>query len=259
VRYRIEAEAQPQRDGAAVAKGTQLFGIERDVYQAQLDRAKAQLAKDEAVLAEAQTDLNRYQTLIQQNSIARQQAEDQAFVVQQDKATVDLDKANVENANINLGFTRVIAPFDGVVTRRLVDIGALVGASGPTTLAPIVQTDPIYVYFTVSEPQALALRGASRRREKSGASKLRTSRTFLRNAVGCTHSPRGTYVASVRATLCTSTAICFRWDSSVARTQSVMNLSNCGTYRQPNQALGPEPETAKWTAGFITSAACHHV
>jgi membrane fusion protein, multidrug efflux system len=146
------------RDGAAVTKGTQLFGIERDVYQAQLDQAKAQLAKDQAVLAEAQTDLKRYQTLEQQNSIARQQAEDQAFVVEQDKATVELDKANVESTNINLGFTRVFAPFDGVVTNHQVDLGALVGASGPTTLATIVQTDPIYVYFTVSEPQILMLR-----------------------------------------------------------------------------------------------------
>ena len=146
------------RDGAAVTKGTQLFVIERDVYQAQLDQAKAQLAKDQAVLAQGQVDLKRYETLVQQNSIARQQAEDQYYIVQQNKATVDLDKANVENANINLGFTRVMAPFDGVVTNHQVDLGALVGASGPTTLATIVQTEPIYVYFTVSEPQILALR-----------------------------------------------------------------------------------------------------
>ena len=151
-------ESFDYRDGAAVTKGTQLFVIERDVYQAQLDQAKAQLAKDQAVLAQGQVDLKRYETLVQQNSIARQQAEDQYYIVQQNKATVDLDKANVENANINLGFTRVMAPFDGVVTNHQVDLGALVGASGPTTLATIVQTEPIYVYFTVSEPQILALR-----------------------------------------------------------------------------------------------------
>ncbi len=78
--------------------------------------------------------------------------------MQQDKATVLVDQANVENANINLGFTRVLAPFDGVVTNHQVDIGALVGVSGPTTLATIVQTDPLYVYFTASEPQVLAIR-----------------------------------------------------------------------------------------------------
>jgi membrane fusion protein, multidrug efflux system len=151
-------ESIDYKDGAAVTKGKQLFGIERDIYQAQLDQAKAQLAHDEAVLAQAQANLTRYQTLLRQNSIARQQAEDQTFVVQQAKATVELDKANVETANINLGYTRVLAPFDGIVTNHQVDVGALVGVSGPTTLATIVQTDPLYVFFTVSEPQVLAFR-----------------------------------------------------------------------------------------------------
>ena len=169
-------ESIDYRDGAAVTKGTQLFLIERDVYQAQLDQAKAQLAKDEAVLAQGQTDLKRYETLVQQNSIARQQAEDQYYVVQQNKAAVDLDKANVENANINLGFTKVLAPFDGIVTNHQVDLGALVGASGPTTLATIVQTEPIYVYFTASEPQILALRRSA---AKAGIPLTRTDLTHL--------------------------------------------------------------------------------
>jgi membrane fusion protein, multidrug efflux system len=151
-------ESIDYKDGAAVTKGTQLFGIERDVYQAQLDLAKGQLAHDRAVLEEARVDLNRYQTLEREKSIAGQQAQDQVFVVEQDKGTVLLDQANVETANINLGFTSVLAPFDGIVNNHQVDLGALVGMSGPTTLATIVQTDPLYVYFTASEPQILALR-----------------------------------------------------------------------------------------------------
>jgi RND family efflux transporter MFP subunit len=151
-------ESIDYKDGAVVTKGTQLFGIERDTFQAQVDQVTAQLAHDQAVLAEAQVNLTRYQKLQQQNSIAAQQAEDQGAVVQQNKATVDLDQANVDTANINLGFTRVLAPFDGIVTNHQVDIGNLVGASGPTTLATIVQTDPIYVYFTLSEPQLLTIR-----------------------------------------------------------------------------------------------------
>jgi membrane fusion protein, multidrug efflux system len=146
------------KDGAAVTKGTQLFGIERDTYQAQVDQFAAQLAKDQSVLAQAQVNLTRYQTLEQQKSIAAQQAEDQGFVVQQNKATVGIDQANLQTANINLGFTTVTAPFDGIVTNHLVDIGNLVGASGPTTLATIVQTHPIYVNFTLSEPQFLTIR-----------------------------------------------------------------------------------------------------
>jgi membrane fusion protein, multidrug efflux system len=156
-------ESIDYKDGAAVTKGTQLFGIERDTFQAQVDQVKAQLAHDQAVLGETQVDLTRYQTLQKENSIASQQAEDQAFVAEQNKATVGIDQANLETANINLGFTRVLAPFDSIVTNHQVDIGNLVGASGPTTLATIVQTDPVYVYFTLSEPQFLSIRRSNAR------------------------------------------------------------------------------------------------
>ena len=151
-------ESIDYNDGAAVTKGTQLFGIERDIYQAQLDQAKGQLAHDQAVLEDAQMNLTRYQTLKQEKSIAAQQAEDQVYIVEQNKGTVLVDRANVETATINLGYTRVLAPFDGVVTNHQADLGALVGMSGPTTLATIVQSDPLYAYFTASEPQILALR-----------------------------------------------------------------------------------------------------
>jgi membrane fusion protein, multidrug efflux system len=151
-------ESIDYKDGAAVTKGTQLFGIERDTYQAQVDQAMAQLAKDQSVLAQAQVNLIRYQTLEKQNSIAAQQAQDQGFAVEQDKATVGIDQANLQTAKINLGFTNVTAPFDGIVTTHLIDIGNLVGASGPTTLATIVQTHPIYANFTLSEPQFLTIR-----------------------------------------------------------------------------------------------------
>jgi membrane fusion protein, multidrug efflux system len=151
-------ESIDYKDGAAVKQGTLLFGIERDTYRAQVDQATAQLAKDQSVLAQAQVNLARYQTLERQKSIAAQQAQDQGFVVEQDKATVGIDQANLQTAKINLGYTSVTAPFDGIVTTHQIDIGNLVGGSGPTTLATIVQTNPIYVNFTVSEPQFLAIR-----------------------------------------------------------------------------------------------------
>jgi membrane fusion protein, multidrug efflux system len=170
-------ETVDYQDGAAVKKGTQLFGIERDTYQAALDQVKAQLAHDQAVLSEAQVDLNRYQTLAQEKSIALQQAQDQAFTVEQNKATVGVDQANVDTANINLGYTRVLAPFDGVVTNHQVDIGNLVGTSGTTTtLATIVQIDPIYVNFTLSEPQYLAIR---RNNAKAGLPTRSTDLSYL--------------------------------------------------------------------------------
>ena len=67
-------------------------------------------------------------------------------------------KAAIETAQINLNYTTVSAPFDGVVTRHLVDKGALVGVGSPTKLATIIQLDPVYVYFTMSEPQILQIK-----------------------------------------------------------------------------------------------------
>jgi len=69
-------------------------------------------------------------------------------------------QANVEVAQINLGYTTISAPFDGVVTNHLQDVGALVGYSGPTKLASIVQIDPIYTYFSVNERQVLLIKEA---------------------------------------------------------------------------------------------------
>jgi len=67
-------------------------------------------------------------------------------------------QANLDIATINLGYTQVSAPFDGVVTNHLVDVGALVGISGPTKLAQLVRIDPLYVYFNVSEQQVLLVK-----------------------------------------------------------------------------------------------------
>lgn len=88
--------------GQNVKQGQELFLIDPRPFQAALDQTKAQLAHDEGVLAEAQTDLTRFQILAKENSIAQQQAQDQVYVVQQDKGTVDVDQANVETAQLNL-------------------------------------------------------------------------------------------------------------------------------------------------------------
>src|SRR6266567_9080024 len=95
--------------------------------------------------------------------------------------------------------------------------------------------------------------------QKIGAPNLRTSRTFFRKAVGWTNCPHGTYVTSLRATFWISSASCFLFVSSVVRTQSVTSFSSCGTSGQPNQERGPAPDTPKWTAGLMTSAACQYV
>jgi membrane fusion protein, multidrug efflux system len=144
-------------DGATVKKGAQLFGIERDNYQAQVDQAEATLASDQATEEYNKAEYGR-QAALGRNDFASQ-ATVQEWKSNADKAAADIlnAKAAIWLAKINLGYTQVLAPFDGVVTNHLVDIGALVGVSGPTKLATIIQSDPLYVYFTLSEPQILSI------------------------------------------------------------------------------------------------------
>lgn len=159
--------------GQIVKQGQLLFVLDPRPFQAALDQAQAQLHHDEALLSEAQLDLQRYQTLEQQNSIAKQQAQDQGFVVDQDKGTVQLDQANVEAAQLNLDYSRITSPITGRAGQLMVDLGNLVGpqtgqgsgaaastsaTAGTTTggasqnpLVSIVQLQPIWVTFTVAQ------------------------------------------------------------------------------------------------------------
>jgi multidrug efflux system membrane fusion protein len=160
--------------GQDVKEGQELFLIDPRPFQAALNAAKAQLAHDEGLLAEAQVDLTRFQTLAQENSIAKQQAEDQVFLVEQDKGTVQLDQANVDTAQLNLDFCHVTSPVSGRAGVLLIDVGNLVGpsasgaannntttttasstASGQvssgTSMVTIAQLKPIYVTFNVPQ------------------------------------------------------------------------------------------------------------
>jgi RND family efflux transporter MFP subunit len=144
-------------DGAVVTKGTQLFGIERDTYQQQVDQQQATLASDQATEEYNKAEYGRQATLARQDFASQATAQEWKSKWDQSEADILNAKAAIELAKINLGYTDVQAPFDGVVTNHLVDVGALVGFSGPTKLATIIQAVPLYVYFTMSEPQILAI------------------------------------------------------------------------------------------------------
>ena len=149
-------------DGSLAKTGKQLFLIEPAPYQAKLQQAQAQLDAANAALVQSKAEFQRQATLLAQN-VSAQNTYDQA------KAKYASDQANVLNqtagvaiAGINFGYTRVAAPFDGVVTNHLVSVGELVGVTSPTKLATIVQLDPIYVNFTVSEQEVLRIKAASK-------------------------------------------------------------------------------------------------
>lgn len=132
------------KDGDRVEAGQLLFLIEPGPYE-------QQVALDEAVLVQAQSEYDRQQALMKENATSTASVEKQ--LSQRDQA-----RAQLEIARINLGYTRVTAPFAGRIGARQVDPGNLVGATGPTTLATLEQLVPIYVYFNLNERDALHLR-----------------------------------------------------------------------------------------------------
>ena len=150
-------ESIDYKDGAFATKGKQLFGIERDQYQQQLDQANASLAANQATLEYNTAEYERQASLARQDFASKSIA--QQWKANQDSAAAQVlsARAAIELAKINLGYTNVTAPFDGVVSNHLVDVGALVGSGSATKLATIVQLDPMYVYFNLSEPQVLAI------------------------------------------------------------------------------------------------------
>jgi membrane fusion protein, multidrug efflux system len=138
-------------EGQLVNKGDFLAQIDARPYEIAKSQAEGQLAHDQGLLAQAQTDLKRYQGLLAQNSIARQQAEDQAFLVQQYEGTVKLDQAQVDAQALNVAYCHIVSPVTGRIGLRLVDPGNYVQTSSSSSIAVVTQLHPITVIFTVPE------------------------------------------------------------------------------------------------------------
>ena len=138
-------------EGSEVKKGDLLFEIESDAYQAKCDRARANLDAAQAELICAQQDLDRVEKAVQSNAVSKQELT--ARVANRDKAKAAVlgCMADLRDAELELSYTKIVAPIDGRISRALVDTGNLVGASERTLLATIMSIDPIYVYFNASE------------------------------------------------------------------------------------------------------------
>lgn len=140
-------------DGTPVKKGQTLFVIEPAPYQAKLQQAQATLNSAEAQAAQSQAEYNRQASLASSNVASRSTLDQAKAAMQTAQANVTSAQAGVALAGINLGYTRVTAPFDGVATEHLVSVGDLVGASGPTKLASVVSLDPIWASFSLSDAE----------------------------------------------------------------------------------------------------------
>lgn len=177
------------KQGQEVKAGQKLFEIDPRPYQAALEQAQGQLARDRASLAEAVMDLARYRKLAAQNSIELQTAQDQEYVVGQDRGTVTLDEGNLAAARVNLEYCEITSPVSGRTGVIQVDLGNFVqpasaaaqaastnsssssggsgggssslagggsgssASGGSTALVAVTQMEPIFVSFNVPENQ----------------------------------------------------------------------------------------------------------
>ncbi|ANN67417.1 efflux RND transporter periplasmic adaptor subunit [Bordetella bronchialis] len=164
--YRV-AEVRPQvngivlkrlfTEGGTVKAGQQLYQIDPSLYQATLDSQRAALARAEAQVKSASLLAERYKPLTETRAISRQTYDDAVAARDQAKADVLAAKAAVDTARINLVYTKVLSPIDGIIGRSTVTEGALVTANQTAALASIQQIDPIYVDVVQSSVQLLRL------------------------------------------------------------------------------------------------------
>jgi RND family efflux transporter MFP subunit len=148
------------QDGTTVKRGTTLFVIEPEPYQVSLQQAQAAEAGAKAALVNAEAEFTRQEEL-QSKQVSTQANLDKARANRDTaRAQVGQAHASTQTAEINVGYTHVTAPFDGVVTARKVSVGELVGGDQPSELATIVQLDPIWVWFNVSERDVQRIRAA---------------------------------------------------------------------------------------------------
>ena len=153
VRARVDGELKAIRfkEGQWVKAGALLAEIDPRTYQIALAQVQGQLAKDQSLLKNAQLDLARYKDLLAKDSIAKQQVDTQDALVGQLTATVQTDQAQVDNARLQLSYTKITAPITGRLGLKLADLGNIVRAGDATGIVTITQTQPISVVFAVPE------------------------------------------------------------------------------------------------------------
>ncbi len=148
------------REGSDVQAGQPLFQIDSAPYAAVSASAKAGQAKAEANLAQATALAERYRPLVDANAVSKQEYANAVATQKQAEADVAVAKANVQTAGINLGYANVTSPIAGRIGRALVTEGALVGQGEATPLAVVQQINPLFVNFTQSATDVMALRRA---------------------------------------------------------------------------------------------------
>ncbi len=164
---------QNYTEGSFVKKGTLLFEIDPRPFQASLDVAKAVLARYEAVQRTAQATLNRILPLAEARAVSQKDKDDAIGSVQAAEAQVLASRAEVRKAELDLSFTKIKSPIDGIAGLAKAQLGDLVGTPQALELTTVSTVDPIKVYVPISERQYLqAVEGAKTRTAASGSAQF---------------------------------------------------------------------------------------
>lgn len=160
VRSRVQGELLEVlfKEGEQVKEGTLLALIDPRPYEVALNQALGTQLQNVSQYENAKRDLQRYQTLRKQDSIAPQLLDTQAALVRKFEGQIKSDQATVDNARLQLSYTRITAPISGKLGLRRVDAGNLVNANDPLGLVVITETQPISVVFTLPENDLPAVR-----------------------------------------------------------------------------------------------------
>lgn len=194
VRARVEGFIQTIdfQEGNPVRKGQLLYTIDSQPFEANLAQAKGTLAEAEAQLARATQDVVRFEPLVAKNAISRQEYETAVVVKRAAEAAVEAAKAVAQRAEIDLGYTRVVAPENGLAGKTEVYPGTLVGRGQSTLLTHISQIGTIHVRFTLPERDYLYYARKQQERGKGGETPRAPLELVL--ADGTLHAEKGRLV-----------------------------------------------------------------
>ncbi|MEF3090087.1 MdtA/MuxA family multidrug efflux RND transporter periplasmic adaptor subunit [Raoultella scottii] len=159
VRSRVDGQllAIHFQEGQQVKAGELLAEIDPSQFKVALAQAQGQLAKDRATLANARRDLARYQQLVKTNLVSRQELDTQQSLVSETNGTIKADEAAVASAQLQLNWSRIVAPIDGRVGLKQVDIGNQISSGDTTGIVVLTQTHPIDLVFTLPENDIAAV------------------------------------------------------------------------------------------------------
>lgn len=198
IRARVEGilDGVHFREGGTVKEGDLLYTIDPKPFEAALAENRGKLAEAQAQFARASQDVARYKPLVAQNAISRQEYETSVALADAAKATAEAARAAVQSAQLDLGYTKIFSPTDGLAGKTEVNPGNLVGRGQNTLLTTISKVDPIRVRASLSERDYL--RFARARLNGGDAAKEKSSDLELVLADGSVHDFKGAVVFADR-------------------------------------------------------------